>query len=205
MKQINCAILILALGTLLASVPSCMEQIALFPRPNLPEGEPDVIAFVERVDVAARLLYLRLPSGERRSVAFTDQAQVFYRGREFPITRLLSGDVVAMQIKQDSRGESYVDLIRLQQDARSDRGLREESTAPPRIESLSGTVQSVSQRDDSFELNVQPNPVVVALSTNVRDADRERFRTLHPGDRVRIEGRFIGRDHFEMLSFLNNE
>jgi len=120
MKQINCAILILALGTLLASVPSCMEQIALFPRPNLPEGEPDVIAFVERVDVAARLLYLRLPSGERRT-AFTDQAQVFYRGREFPITRLLSGDVVAMQIKQDSLGESYVDLIRLQQDARSDR------------------------------------------------------------------------------------
>ena len=163
--------MVLALGALLATVPGCMEEIALFPRPTLPEGEPDVIAIVDRVDVAARLLYLRSPSGERRSVAFTDEAQVFYRGREFPITRLLSGDVVAMQIKQDSRGESYVDLIRLQQDARSDRGLREESTAPPRIESLSGTVQSVSQRDDSFELNVQPNPVVVALSANVRDAD----------------------------------
>ena len=79
------------------------------------------------------------------------------------------------------------------------------SPLPPRIESLSGTAQSVNQRDDSFELNVQPNPIVVALSTNVRDANRERFRTLHSGDRVRIEGRFIGRDRFEMLSFLNNE
>jgi hypothetical protein len=197
--------MVLALGALLATVPGCMEEIALFPRPTLPEGEPDVIAIVDRVDVAARLLYLRSPSGERRSVAFTDEAQVFYRGREFPITRLLSGDVVAMQIKQDSRGESYVDLVRLQQDVRSDRGLHEESTAPPRIESLSGTVQSVNQRDDSFELNVQPNPVVVALSGNLRDSDRERFRTLRSGDRVRIEGRFIGRDRFEMLSFLNDE
>jgi hypothetical protein len=35
-----------------------MEQIALFPRPTLPEGELDVIAFIERVDVAARLLSL---------------------------------------------------------------------------------------------------------------------------------------------------
>ena len=130
LSSIQRLLLILALGALLASGPGCMEQIALFPRLTLPEGELAVIAFVERVDVATRLLYLRLPSGERRSFSFTDEAQDFYRGREFPITRLLSGDVVAIQIKQDSRGESYVDLIRLQQDARSDRGLHEESTAP---------------------------------------------------------------------------
>jgi hypothetical protein len=28
---------------------------------------------------------------------------------------------------------------------------------------------------------------------------------LRDGDRVRIEGRFIGRDRFELLSFLNDE
>ena len=82
------AVLILALGTLLAGVPGCMEQIALFPRPTLPEIEPDVIGAVERVDVGAHRLYLRSNSGERSSVAFTDDAQVFDRGREFPITRL---------------------------------------------------------------------------------------------------------------------
>ena len=44
-------------------------------------------------------------------MAFTDDAQVFDRGREFPDYRLAPDDVVAMQIKRDTRGESYVDLI----------------------------------------------------------------------------------------------
>lgn len=198
-------LLFFLLTMLLGVLPGCMEQIALFPRPSLTEGMPDVIGSVERVDVGARRLYLRLNNSDRRSVTFSDDAQVLYRGREYPITRLAPGDRVAMQIKRDAGGDSYVDLIRIQEEARSDRVLREDSTTPPPIESLSGTVQSVSQRDDSFELNVQPNPVVVALSANVRDSDRERFRTLHSGDRVRIEGRFIGPDRFEMLSFLNDE
>jgi hypothetical protein len=188
---------------LLGGLPGCMEQIALFPRPSLTEGVPEVIGSVERVDVGARRLYLRLNDSDRRSVTFSNDAQVLYRGREYPITRLAPGDLVAIQMKRDMRGDSYVDLIRIQEEARSDRTLHEESTTPPPIESLSGTVQSVNRRDDSFELNVQPNPVVVVLSANVRDSDRERFRTLNSGDRVRIEGKFIGRDRFEMLSFLN--
>ena len=200
------AVLILALGTLLAGVPGCMEQIALFPRPTLPETEPDVIGAVERVDVGAHRLYLRSNSGERSSVAFTDDAQVFDRGREFPITRLTPDDVVAMQIKRDARGKSYVDLIRLQVAARADRGLREETMPAPHIETLSGTVQRVNRRDDSFELENSPNKMVsVALSEYVRDSDRELFQKLRSGDHVRIEGRFIGRERFEMLSFLNDQ
>lgn len=200
------AVLILALGTLLAGAPGCMEQIALFPRPTLPETEPDVIGAVERVDVGAHRLYLRSNSGERSSVAFTDDAQVFDRGREFPITRLAPDDVVAMQIKRDARGESYVDLIRLQVAARADRGLREETMPAPKIETLSGTVQRVNRRDDSFELENSPNKMVsVALSEYVRDSDRELFQKLRSGDHVRIEGRFIGRERFEMLSFLNDQ
>lgn len=200
-----CALVLLAVGMLVAGISGCMEQIALFPRPTISEGEPDVTGTVERVDTSAHRLYLRSDGGERRTVTLSNDAQVFYRGREYPITRLASGDVVTMQIKRDQRGESYVDLIRIQEEASTDRGLREEATAPPRIETLSGTVQSVNRRDNSFELDNQPNPVIVALSGNVRDSDRERFQTLRSGDRVRIEGRFIGRDRFEMLSFLNDE
>jgi hypothetical protein len=197
------ALVLLALGMVVAGTAGCMEQIALFPRPTISEGEPDLTGSVERVDTSAQRLYLRSNGGERRTVTFSNDVQVFFRGREYPITRLTPGDVVAMQIKRDQRGDSYVDLIRIQEEARTDRGLREEPTAPPRIETLSGTVQSVNRRDNSFELNNQPSPIVVALSENVRDSDRERFQTLRSGDHVRIEGRFIGRDRFEMLSFLN--
>ena len=211
MKLTQSALLVLALGTLLMSVPGCMEDIALFPRPTLPEGQPDLVGSVERVDLAARRLYLRPTSGERRIVAYSDNAQVFYRGRLYPLARLAPGDVVAMQMKQDTRGEPYVDLIRIQEEPASDRGRREDFTSAPeierpQIERLTGTVGSVDRRGDTFELDQAPGQTVsVALSKNVRDSDRERFRILRSGDHVRIEGKFIGRDRFEMLSFLNDE
>jgi hypothetical protein len=183
-----------------------MENIALFPRPPLPEGQPDVVGSVERVDVGARRLYLRPNGGERRVVVYSRDAQVFYRGRVYAVTRLAPGDVVAMQMKQDTRGEPYVDLIRIQEESVSDRVERGDFTAAPRIQRLAGTVESINRRDDSFELNDRPGKIVsVALSENVRDSDRERFRTLRSGDHVRIEGKYASHDRFEMLSFLNDE
>jgi hypothetical protein len=212
MKFRRSAVLVLALGTLLVGVPGCMENIALFPRPSLPDGEPDVVGSIERVDVDARRLYLRPPGGERRVVAYSRDAQVLLRGRTYPVTRLEPGDVVAMQMKRDTRGESYVDLIRVQEETRireenvSDRTRREDLTAAPRIERLAGTVQSINRRDNSFELDNRPAQMVsVALSQYVRDSDIERFQTLRSGDHVRIEGKYVGRDRFEMLSFLNDE
>jgi hypothetical protein len=206
MKLTRGAVLVLALGTLLIGVPGCMENIALFPRPPLPEGQPDVVGSVERVDLGARRLYLRPNGGESRVVVYSRDAQVLYRGREYPVTRLAPGDVVAMQIKQDTRGESYVDLIRIQEENVSERVKREDFTAARRIERLAGTVESINRRNDSFELNNRPGQIVlVALSENVRDSDKERFRTLRTGDRVRIEGKYVSNDRFEMLSFLNDE
>ena len=206
MKATHRALLVLALGTLLTGVPGCMEDIALFPRPTLPEGQPDVVGSVERVDLAARRLYLRPSGGERRVVAYSRDAQVFYRGRVYPMTRLAPDDVVAMQLKQDSRGDSYVDLIRIQEETVGERSKREDFTAAPRIETLAGRVQSVNRRDSSFELDNRPGQTIsVALSADVRDSDKEQFRTLRSGDHVRIEGKFISDDRFELLSFLNAE
>ncbi|HEV8719276.1 MAG TPA: hypothetical protein VGW77_01400 [Candidatus Binatia bacterium] len=160
MKPTRGALLVLALGTLLMGVPGCMEDIALFPRPPVPEGQPDVVGSVERVNLGARRLYLRPNGGERRVVVYSQDAQVFYRGRVYPVTRLAPGDVVAMQMKHDMRGEPYVDLIRIQEEHVSDRVTRDDFTAAPRIERLAGTVRSINRRDDSFELNNRPGQIV---------------------------------------------
>ena len=206
MKLTRGRLLVLALGTLLMGVPGCMENIALFPRPLLPEGQLDVTGVVERVDLDAQQLYVRPYDGPRRAVVYSRDAQVLYRGREYPVTRLVPGDVVAMQIKPDTRGEPYVDLIRIQEETVGDRGRREDFTTARRIERLAGTVESINRRNDSFELNNRPGQIVsVDLSEYVRDSDKERFRTLRTGDRVRIEGKYVGSDRFEMLSFLNDE
>ena len=193
------------LGTLLIGVPGCMENIALIGRPSIAaEGENDTVGEVERVDLGSRRIYLRPDRGDSRIVAFRADAQVLYRGREYPVARLESGDVVAMQMRRDSRGDSYTDLIRLQESVReqSRSGLRESA---PQIQALSGRVEGVDFRRNSFDLNDQPGkPLLVVLSENARDSDRERFRTLRTGDHVRIEGKFTGPDRFELLSFLND-
>jgi hypothetical protein len=181
-----------------------MENIALIGRPSIAEGENDIGGEVERVDLAARRIYLRPDRGDSRIVAFSADAQVLYRGREYPVTRLESGDVVAMQMRRDSRGDSYTDLIRLQESIR-DQSRSEPPDAVPRIQALSGRVEGVDFRQNSFDLNDQPGkPLLVVLSENARDSDRERFRSLRSGDHVRIEGKFTGPDRFELLSFLND-
>ena len=195
----------LALGTLLMSVSSCTENIALIGRPTIPEGQPDVVGTVERVDTATRRIDLRLSDGERRSITLTADAQVLERGREYPITKLARGDLVAAQVRQNERGDTYTNLIRIQENAPR-RNPERASVPAPKIQTLSGTVGIVNRRDNYFELNSKPGETVfVALSPNVRDSDRDRFSALHSGDQVRVEGKFTNRDRFEMLSFLNAE
>jgi hypothetical protein len=204
-KIIERATSLLALGMLLISVPGCMENIALIGRPTIEEGQNDVVGEVERVDLSGRWIYLRPNKSDRRVVALSLDAQVLDRGREYPLGRLKPGDVVAMQVKRDSRGDSYADLIRIQESPASQRR-GDVPSSVPRIETLAGRVVSVNRRDNSFELDDQSGPPVsVRLSEYVRDSDRDRLRTLRAGDHVRIEGKFTQRDRFEMLSFLNDD
>jgi len=189
-KIIERATSLLALGMLLIGVPGCMENIALIGRPTIEEGQDDVVGEVERVDVSGRRIYLRPNKSDRRVVALSLDAQVLDRGREYPLGRLKPGDVVAMQVKRDSRGDSYADLIRIQESPASQRR-GDVSSSVPRIETLAGRVVSVNRRDNSFELDDQSGPPVsVRLSEYVRDSDRDRLRTLRAGDHVRIEGKF---------------
>ena len=205
MKIIERATSLLALGMLLISIPGCMENIALIGRPTIEEGQNDVVGEVERVDVSGRRIYLRPNKSDRRVVALSLDAQVLDRGREYSLGRLKPGDVVAMQVKRDSRGDLYADLIRIQESPASQRR-GDVSSSVPRIETLAGRVVSVNRRDNSFELDDQSGPPVsVRLSEYVRDSDRDRLRTLRAGDHVRIEGKFTQRDRFEMLSFLNDD
>jgi hypothetical protein len=205
MEPIRSAVLVLALGMLAMGIPGCMENIALIGRPTIEEGQSDVVGEVDRVDLSSRRIYLHPNSGDRRVVPFSADAQVLYRGREYPMGRLKPGDLVAMQMKRDSRGDSYADLIRIQENTR-EQSPGDVVSSAPRIQTLVGRVQSVNQRADAFELDNRPGQLVsVRLSENVRDSDRDRFRTLRAGDHVRIEGKFTEGDRFELLSFLNDD
>jgi hypothetical protein len=140
-------------------------------------------------------------------VVYSTDARVLYRGREYPVTQLEAGDIVAMQLRQDSRGASYTDLIRVQesvQDRNQSRG--ETSSAATGIQTLDGRVEQVDVQRNSFEMRDQSRErVLVLLPDNALRSDVDRFRALRSGDYVRVDGRFLDRERFELDRFLRDD
>ena len=118
MTCINRAALGLTLAVALTAIAGCSDNIALVGRPTLELGQDEFVAEVDRLDTSSREIHLRPNNSRTRVVGYSTDARVMYRGREYPVSQLQSGDVVVMQLKQDSRGNSYTDLIRVQESNR---------------------------------------------------------------------------------------
>jgi len=130
-----------------------------------------------------------------------------YRGREYPVSQLEAGDIVAMQLRQDSRGNSYTDLFRVQESIRDrDQSRGDTSRAGTGIQTMDGRVERVEFQRSSFEIRDQSRErVLVSLPDNARRSDVDRLRALRSGDYVRVEGRFFDRERFELDSFLPDD
>ncbi|MGZ8520729.1 MAG: hypothetical protein ACXWX7_11335 [Candidatus Binatia bacterium] len=206
MNLINRWIASLTLAMALALSTGCMENIALIGRPTLQLDQEEIFAEIARVDTASRQLHLR-PEGSRdRVVGYSVDARVLYRGREYSIAQLASGDKVSMQLKQDSRGNSYTDLIRVQETIQ-DRNQRRRGEDGPesRIQTLDGRVEQLDFQRRTFEIRDQSRePVIVSLPSDAKRPDVDRFRELRDGDYVRVEGRFLDRQRFELATFLRD-
>ena len=203
MYMINRAASSFGLALALMASAGC-EGIALVGRPTLELGQDEFVAEVERLDTSSREVHLRPNNSRTRVVGYSTDARVIYRGREYPVTELEAGDIVAMQLKQDSRGNPYTDLIRVQESFR-DRNQGRAGTGRPGtgIQTVNGRVEQVDVRRNSFEVRGQSGErVFVSLPNNARRSDVDRFRTLRAGDYVRIEGRFLDRERFELENFI---
>jgi hypothetical protein len=111
------------------------EQVALVKRPDIErEGEyrgrdygrdtarDEIVGTVERVDRRDNEIHLRTPEARTTVVRYDSSTVVMNRGRDFPVDELRSGDLVLVQLRSDSRGERYADMIRLRD--RDDAGFR---------------------------------------------------------------------------------
>ena len=139
-------------------------------------------------------------------VGYSTDARVLYRGREYPVSQLEAGDIVAMQLKQDSRGNSYTDLIRVQESIR-DRDQSQGGIIRPGTgsQTVDGRVEQLDFQRSSFEIREQSRErVLVSLPYNARRSDVDRFRALRVGDYVKVEGRFLDRERFELENFLRD-
>jgi len=202
----------LTLALALTVSAGCSDNnFALVGRETLPasatQAVPDeFVATVERVNTGAREINLRPNDGRARVVGYSTDTRVMYRGREYPVSQLEAGDIVAMQLRQDSRGNSYTDLIRVQESIRDRDQSRGDTYRPATgIQTVDGRVEQIDVQRYSFEMRDQSRErVLVSLPDNARRSDIDRFRALRSGDYVRVEGRFLDRERFELDGFLRD-
>ena len=206
MNLINRWIASLTLALALTLSTGCMENIALIGRPTLQLDQEEIFAEIARVDTRSRQLHLRPEDSRDRVVGYSADARVLYRGREYSIAQLASGDKVSMQLTQDSRGNSYTDLIRVQETVQDRNQSRRDDDGPgARIQTLDGRVEQLDFQRRSFEIRDQSRErVIVSLPSNAERLDVDRFRELRDGDYVRVEGRFLDRQRFELATFLRD-
>ncbi len=206
MNRINRWLTSLPLAMALTLSTGCMENIALIGRPTLQLDQEEIFAEIARVDSGSRQLHLRPEDSRDRTVGYSADARVLYRGREYSIAQLERGDKVSMQLKQDSRGNSYTDLIRVQETIQDRTQSRRGDDGPEsRMQTLDGRVEQLDFQRRSFEIRDQSRePVIVSLPSDAQRPDVDRFRALRDGDYVRVEGRFLDRKRFELATFLRD-
>jgi hypothetical protein len=120
MNRINYAATGLAVAVALTAVAGCSGNTALIGRESLPSraSQPvrsEIVRTVERVDTGSNEIHLRASPGHPGMVTYSAETRVMYLGRVYPVSQLRVGDIVAMQMEKDSRGNPHTHMIRLQE------------------------------------------------------------------------------------------
>jgi hypothetical protein len=195
-------------------------------RPNAYGGE----VRGEVRDVNSRSVQVRTDDGRTALVRFDSRTSVSYDGRRYSPGTLQRGDLVAMRVNRDGRGDLYTQSISLRRradgggrvvdrrtgervgDRNADRARRRTEERVRRRDdrrgetnartSVEGRVGRVDMRNNRFELrDTGHGNVWVTLPRNARGEMRSRVARLREGQHVRLQGRFLSGDRFEVEGF----
>lgn len=158
----------------------------------------EIVGEVQNVDSRSRQLEIRTDAGRISSVRYDNNTQVIYRQRNYPVSNLERGDYVAAKIQQDRDGRNFTDTITVRE-ASQDRGY----SGRAKLDRVEGRVEYVDSQRGSFEIRDARNRlIVVSVDFNAPRPVAERFKRLRNGDQVRIEGKAVSVDRFELETFL---
>jgi hypothetical protein len=201
MKSINGKILIVC-GLIAFLLSTACENIALIKRPMPQLDGDEIVGEITSIDSRLRQIHFR-PVTEASSrastqtIRFDDNTRVLYRGREYPVSTLEIGDIVALQLWHRDQARN-ADLIRVQQSRRD----RDVTATRSEIQRIEGTVERIDSRHE-FELRDRSGAkVIVSLPPNPRESVVSQVERLRRGDTVLGEGRYVGRDRFELENLL---
>jgi Domain of unknown function (DUF5666) len=168
----------------------------------------DIVGEVRSVDSRSRQIEIRTDAGRTQNIQYDSQTRVVYRQREYAVSNLEPGDYVAVSTEQDRDGRLYAAVVTVRESVQdrggsSPRRGGSDRDRAGRLDRLEGTVESIDSRRGQFEVRDRSNRlIVVALQYNAPRSLSDRFDRLREGDTVRIEGRFLNPDRFELESFL---
>ena len=121
MTENNRALLAFALGLALVTSVGCSDHnVSLVGRDTLPARaasktvRSEIVGTVARLDAASNEIHLRANPGHPGMVTYSKETRVMYLGQAYPVSQLRMGDVVAMQLEQDTRGNPHTHAIRVE-------------------------------------------------------------------------------------------
>jgi len=180
------------------SLTGCLEGTGIDGLGDYGSQANEIVGEVMDVDSRSRQIEIRADSGRTSMIRYDNNTQVLYRQRTYPVANLDHGDYVAARVQQDRDGRYSTNTISVRESAQ-DRG----TVGGSRLDRTEGRVEYVDSGRGTFELRDSRNRLVlVAVDFNAPKAVTDRFKRLRNGDQVRIEGRSVSVDRFELASFL---
>ncbi len=166
----------------------------------------EVTGTVSRVDSRDQTIQMRDDRGRDVRVRYDRRTRVTYRGRDYRPDALERGDLVTARLQRDRSGDLYTRQVIVRRDARGrdDRprdGDREVREVREGRQTLDGRVARVDRNDGRFQLRTGSRTVWITLPYRPSGSIENRFRRLRQGDRIRVQGRWIDEQRFELDRF----
>lgn len=165
-------------------------------------------------NVGSRTIELRTENGRNARVRYDGSTQVRYRDRRYSVRSLERGDYVTIRTHRERDGDLYARSVVVRRSARSERVYdrrpsdRADRRVPPRRgdvyarTSLEGRVGRVDRGGSRFELrDTRQGTVWVSVPRGASRGTRERISRLREGQHVRLRGRFLSDNRFEVEGF----
>jgi hypothetical protein len=167
------------------------------------QGQGQVVAEVQGLDTQRRLIQVRTQNGQTGSLLYDQNTVVVYQQRQYQVSNLERGDVVAIQVQQTNQGSPYASRIDVQQSVQERGG---QSTGGGggvgQVQQFTGRVGQVDRQRGMFQLQTSySGNVVVSLPYNPSSTVVNQFNRLRSGDSVRLEGSEIGNGRVELYRF----
>jgi hypothetical protein len=152
-------------------------------------------AEIRQVDTQNQRLEVVTQDGQSGHITFDQSTIVVYQQQQYPVTALERGDVVTLQVQQDSRGTLYTNRIDVQQ------SVQDRSVGSSGVRQFYGRVGAIDRNRGMFVLQTQSGNVTVTMPYNTARTTRDYFSRLRTGDTVRVDATLVGNNRAELYRF----